>query len=328
MKDFAGSVAPAALAGITGLALVLAIAWLGVLVMSPSRAVRARNAFLLRRGGREDFDWTPASVPSAFRREQGAPPSGISQAVNDVGLSAIDDEWDRARAIAGMLLRHWKADAPIRADLSTTYEGIVAGGGYCADYVRVFMAAASASGLFCRQWSFSFDGFGGHGHTVVEVWVGRRGRWAMLDVHNNVFAVREGADTPLDVQGLREVLLDAPATIEFRRAAEGRLGFRHSDKLVDYYRRGAHGWYLWFGNDVASRERRGIARWVAPLSGRLSHRLASAFGGLPAIVALATPDNAAAIARMQRLKRNVVAATALIVALIGLLWIQRPAPHA
>ncbi len=40
-----------------------------------------------------------------------------------------------------------------------------------------------------RQWGFSFDGFGGHGHTVVEVYDRQRGKWLLLDVFNNFHAV-------------------------------------------------------------------------------------------------------------------------------------------
>ena len=95
-------------------------------------------------------------------------------------------------------------------------------------------------------------------------------------------------------------------------------GFPHFDKLLDYYRRGANEWYLWWGNDVISRERRGLLRRV---SGRLAHRLDSTLGRLPPLVILATPENERAIVRMEGLRRRVITASALSVALVASLGI-------
>lgn len=310
------------LALVNALALAAAAVWLATLTLPAARALRARNAFLLRRGAPEDFAWTPARVPDGFRCELAAPPADIAKAVDASGMTRIEGDWARALALVGMLVRHAKADVPIRADLATTYAGIVAGGGYCADYVRVYLAAAAAAGLFCRQWAFSFDGFGGHGHTVVEVWDRERACWAMLDVHNNVYAVRAGTQLPLDALAVRDMLLTAPEMLQFRRAAQGRLGFVHAPKLLDYYRRGAHEWYLWFGNDVVTRERSGVARALAPLSGRLAHRVASAFGRLPPLVVATSPDNLPAVARMESLRRRVKLAVTVLTALAALLLLQ------
>ena len=207
-------------------ALCIALAWLARLTLPMHRAVRVRNAFLLRRGRREDFEWTPAQVPPGFRLERHAPPAAIVSAVRDSGALERPDDWARALALVTMLVRHARRGGPVRADLTTTWREIVAGHGYCADYVRVYMAAASAAGLFCRQWAFSFDGFGGHGHTFVEVFDRQRGRWSFIDVHNNVYAVETGSLVPLDALSLHEALLSTSPAIEFVRAGEGRLGYR------------------------------------------------------------------------------------------------------
>ena len=294
-----------------GVALAAAIAWLAVLTLPARQAVRVRNAFLLRRGRPEDFTWTPASVPADFRVERRAPPPVIADAVGAENAAVAGGDWSRALVLVGMLVRHAQHEGGIQADLESTYRGIVAGYGYCADYVRVFMAAASGAGLFCRQWAFSFDGFGGHGHTFVEVYDRARSAWAFVDVHNNVYAVLAGSDTPLDALALRRALLEAPASIEFPRAAPGRLGFPLPHKLLDYYCRGAAQWYLWWGNDVVSRDQAGLTRCVSRLSGRLGHRLVSVLGRQPALVALVTSDNERDIARMERLRRRTLAAAAL-----------------
>jgi hypothetical protein len=322
MKASAGSASMPGLFLVNALALAAAVAWLARLTLPAAQAVRVRNAHLLRRGMASDFEWTPARVPQDFRQERASAPAEIQRAVNEAGLDRIPGDWARATALVGLLLRHTKADVPIRADLATTYAGIVNGGGYCSDFVRVYLAAARVAGLFCRQWAFSFDGFGGHGHTVVEVWDAARERWSMLDVHNNVYAVRSGEDVPLDALAVRHLLATAPAQLEFRPASDARLGFPDADKLMAYYRRGAREWYLWFGNDVVAREHDGVAGALSRLSGTLAHRVSSAFGRLPPIVVAVAPGNDVAIARMESLRRRVQLAAALVAVLAALLLLQ------
>ena len=296
--------------------------WLASMALPSSNAVRVRNALLLRRGTASDFDWTPEHVPPGFRVERRPVPSVIAEAVAAAGIRDVPGDWPRALALVTLLLRNVRDEGPIQADLATTWRGIAAGSGYCADFVRVFLAAASDAGLFCRQWAFSFDGFGGHGHTVVEVYDRQRARWSFLDVHNNVFAVRTGDQEPLGATEVRTALLSAPESLEFRRAGEGRLGFPHAHKLLDYYRRGAPEWYLWFGNDVVSRERRGPAVLVAGWSGRTAHMLSSALGSLPPIVAVVDPRSESAVARMEALRSRVRIAATCLVALLTLFVAQ------
>jgi hypothetical protein len=297
-------------------------AWLATRAWPPVEAVRVRNAMLMRRGQRGDFAWTPDRPPRDFRIERASTPRELAAAVDAAGVRAIDGDWPRALALVGMLVRHARDEGGIRADVSTTFRRIVAGEGYCADYVRAYIAAARYAGLFCRQWAFSFDGFGGHGHTIVEVYDRQRRAWAFIDVHNNVYAVLAGSDEPLDALRLRDALVADPASIEFRRAAPGRLGFPHFDKLLAYYRRGCAQWYLWWGNDVVARDRNGALRPIAFVSGTIAHRLASAIGRAPALVALVTPDNERDVARMEQLGRRVRAALLLAAALAAALFAQ------
>lgn len=304
------------------LALIVAVAWLAWLTLPTAQAVRVRNAFLMRRGRLEDFNWTPSTAPQDFRTERSRPPSVIAEAVEAAGVARVASDWQRARGLVEMLVRHAQHEGGIRADLAATFTGIVAGYGYCADFVRVYMAAACGIGLFCRQWAFSFDGFGGHGHTFVEIYDRQRDAWAFIDVHNNVYAVLPGSEAPLDALALRKALLHAPASIEFRQAASGRLGFPHVEKLRDYYQRGAGEWYLWWGNDVVSREQGWPVRAAGRFSGQLSHLTANVLGALPRLVVIATPDNERAIARMEALRRRVVAATLVCAALVVCLLVQ------
>ena len=308
---------------VLAVALVLAAGWLAWLVVPPGRAIRVRNAFLLRRGREEDFAWTPASRPSDYRVETLRPPAEIERALADAGVPAIDDDWDRAKALVTMLVAHRRREGAIRADLATTFRGIVDGNGYCSDYVRVYLAAASRVDLFCRQWAFSFDGFGGHGHTFVEVFDRRRSAWSFLDVHNNVYAVLSGSPAPLSALELRRALVERASDVQFPRAGPGPLGFPHRDKLVDYYRRGVAEWYLWWGNDVITRDAtrlpQPIARWLGPLL----HRVRGATWRLPPLVALTTAENDARVVAMERLRRRIIATAVVAAALAALLLATR-----
>ena len=304
------------------LVLVAAATWLASLTLPSRQAVRVRNAFLLRRGRLTDLGWTPSNTPGDFRAETAQPPAEIAAAVAAAGVCDAGGDWDRALALVGMLVRHSQREGAIQADLATTYNGIVAGSGYCADYVRVYLAAARAVDVFCRQWAFSFDGFGGHGHTFVEVYDRTSASWRFVDVHNNVYATLADRQTPLDALSLRDALLANPSSIAFRRAAPGRLGFPHSEKLLAYYRRGARQWYVWWGNDVITRERAASLKAIARVSGRFAHRIGSVLGHLPSLVVLATADNERDIERMEALRRRVLGALSVCGVLAALLALQ------
>ena len=307
---------------VNGLALFAATGWLGKLMLPYRQAVRMRNALLLSRGRPEDFQWTPATVPSDFRVERKRAPGEIEKAAQDAGAGTSEGDWPKALALVTMLLRHSTSEgAAIQADLATTYVRIMAGAGYCADYVRVFLAAAHASGIFCRQWAFSFDGFGGHGHTFVEVYDRQHGKWRFLDIHNNVYAVTPGSDEPLAALELREALLVSPSLVEFRRAGSGRLGFEDFDKLQAYYRRGAPQWYLWWGNDVITRDSTWLGRALQTVSGRLAHAVAS-ITTLPRLVVIVSDDNESKIASMESLRHRLIGALILVATLAIMLGIQ------
>jgi hypothetical protein len=293
--------------------------WLGSLALPYTNAVRLRNAFLLRRGHLEDFTWTPENVPPDFLVEVKRPPANIEAELSKLTAHGDENDWQRTRELVSMLVRHWRYEGGIQADLATTFSGIRAGGGYCSDYVRVFLAAAHGVGLFCRQWAFSFDGFGGHGHTFVEVFDRQRRQWVFLDVHNNVYAVERGCSDPLDALAIWERLQREPSSITFMRAGSGRLGFPDLHKLLDYYQRGGDQWYLWWGNDVISRDERNQAALFGRVSGRLAHWVGSALGSLPALVVLVTPQNLVQVERMERLRRRAVTAVILAAALVALL---------
>jgi hypothetical protein len=307
--------------GLNLAALVAVAAYLVRLAYPGSEAVRIRNALLLEPGTDDDFSWTPDRVPAGFRLERGDPRPEFGEAVRALGVDRLADDWSKARHLAGHLTEHASDDetGAVGSDLPTTYRRIREGYGYCADYVKVYLALAHAAGLTARQWAFSFDGFGGHGHTFLEVFDRQRGKWLFLDVFNNFHAVAGPAGEPLSALELREVLRERPADLRFEPNGPGRPGFVIPEKGLDYYRRGLREWYLLWGNAVSAPTRSRLVNRVAGLGGGLGRIMAMLLGVQPRIRILRTGDNQAQVAALAGLRRRLAVAVAALAALaIGL----------
>ncbi len=281
----------------------------------PTRAVRLRNALLVEPSTDTDFAWRPPHVPATFRLERLRPPEPFARVVADLGVDRLAGDWAKALAIAGHLAEPAQDKGPIQSDLRRTYLRIREGHGYCADFTKVFLALAHAAGILARQWSFSFDGFGGHGHVVVEVYDRTRGKWLFLDVFNNFHAVDAVSGEVLSALEFRDAVLGARGPAERRPNGPGRAGYPIEQKALDYYRRGAREWYLWWGNDVISVESRPFVRWLTRLSGPVGQFAGTALGALPRIRILVTDENAGEAQELLRLGRWT---RALAFVLIGL----------
>ena len=208
------------------IALAIALGWLAYLTLPYAQAVRVRNAFLLRRGRPEDFSWTPAAVPGDFRSERMTPPNAIRGAVESAGVAKLADDWParaRAGADAGATcaagrghsrrsrndLRGHRSRATAIARI--TFASILpphaapafsAGNG-------PFRSTASAGTATRSSRSTTASGAGGRSSTCTTTFT----RCSLA------------ATLPVDALALRRALLGDPASIEFRRAGPGRLGF-------------------------------------------------------------------------------------------------------
>jgi hypothetical protein len=288
--------------------------------------VRLRNALVFDASPAPAFEWTPDSAPADFLRERALPNPLFVNVVQRLRLHELSDDWARALAIS----RHLLGSAPrlhggaIQADLQTTYRRItVQGDGYCADFVRAFQAIATAAGMPMRAWAFSFDGYGGDGHVLPEIWNRQRQVWQVLDVFNNVYFVDGQANQPLSASELRAALRQrSPALGSVKLDPSARLGFRYDEKLWAYYRRGLDEWYLWWGNNPFDQENAALVRGLTPLSRSLAQLGAIAQGVQPRAHALATGENAPQRQAMQRLRWHLVlAAGVCAIGLILLLWL-------
>jgi hypothetical protein len=304
------------------LALSVLLAYVTWLAYPSSEAVRLRNALLLRRGSEGDFSWTPDSVPGDFRRERFPPIADYAAIVRSLGIAEMRLDWNKAQTLAAHLVEHAGDKGPIRADLSTTYCRIQEGYGYCADFVKAYLGLAHAAGLFARQWAFSFDGFGGHGHTFVEVFDRQRGRWVFLDIFNNFHAVDASNGDVLSALDFRDFAAGRRDRVAMRPNGPGRPGFIYEAKALDYYRRGVPEWYMWWGNAVFSYYAHPLMRVVGRLSQTLSNLLAIAVGLHSKMQIYPVPENREQTRQIFALRRRLHWIGALLLLLSALLSVQ------
>lgn len=304
---------------LTALALAPMAALLLWWARRPTEAVRLRNALRLQPSTVSDFRWQPPDYPAGYQVEHRVPSAEFRRIVESLHIDSIPGDWDKALALAGHLTEMAADRGPVRADLVATYAAIRNGYGYCADFIRVFLALAQAAGVPARRWAFSFDGFGGHGHTVVEIFDRQRGRWLLLDVYNNFHAVDAASGEPLGALEYREALLDPRGDARMQRSGPGRPGFVHEEKALDYYRRGIDQWYLMWGNAVYSYDAHPLVRWAGRVSPTLADVVANVVGAHPPIRIYPTPRNGDATRRMFALRRRLhwvgLAAAMLLLAL-------------
>jgi hypothetical protein len=140
-------------------------------------------------------------------------------------------------------------------------------------------------------------------------------------VYNNVHAIDVKSGEPLSAMEFRDFVLGRREAPVIRRNGPSRLGYAIERKLVDYYRRGANEWYLWWGNSVYSYEAHPAVQVADRLSYTLSQLTAIVVGVHPKIKVLATPQNTAQIQRMLRLRWTLLTITAVVVLLsVVLAW--------
>jgi hypothetical protein len=301
------------------------IAYVASQAYPSSEAVRLRNSLLIAPAHASVGMWTPENMPTTFLLEKMPPPALMTQAVQRLVPDPSVPNLEEARAIAGHLLTHVKDSGPIQdSDVEATYKEIIEEGrGYCSDIVDAFTALALAGGIPVRSWAFSFDGFGGLGHVVVEVFSAELQRWVMLDVFNNVMPVTGSTDEPMSVREFVQRFRENEAEIRFVRIAAGRVAYSLDEKLRAYYRRGTDQWYFWEGNNVLSRGRANALITLAGQTSQAAAELAAiATGHYPRIVPLPTRTNAVHIERMFTLRKRLLTSMVVSCLLVVLLVVQ------
>lgn len=294
-----------------------------------TEAVRLRNALLIVPADPSAGDWSPENAPASFLAEKLPIPGTIASAALKVVPGTPGSDLDRARALAGHLLVHVKDKGPIQStDVEASYRKIIEEGrGYCADVIDAYLALALAAQLSVRPWAFSFDGYGGHGHIVVEVYDRALAQWIMLDIYNNVMP-QSVSGKPLSVRQFVPLFKSHETDIEFVPIGAGRVAYAVDEKLRAYYRRGIDQWYLWNGNNIVSRGRSGfLVAWSGAVFEPLGELAAIALGQFPRIVPMSHPAAGGHVDKMFALRTRLIAMAAafgvlalLLVAQIAILW--------
>ena len=275
------------------IAVLLALLFMAQYLTSPTEMVRIRNALLVVVTEPGDFDWTPSTVPASFVQERGPPDPYFVALAARLNLVAMESDWDRAIAISKHLLSHAALNGNmVQANLRETERRITQrGDGYCGDFTRAFMALSLAAGMPVRAWAFSFDGYGGYGHILPEIWNRQLSRWQLVDVFDNYYF--HGKDgVAISATELRTALAQPQRPI-FRAllSPQARPGHNFEDKAWDYFQRGLPQWYMVWGNNVFSYDRVGAKLGVDRLPRSLEQLVLIATGTYPPVKLLEVPGN-------------------------------------
>lgn len=271
--------------------------------MAPENSARVRNALLATVGSASDFNWTPQNVPQTYRNETSASPA-YWQKVKQTLPTNIDSasSLDQAIAITRLMAntQSERFGLAIQKNTQATYSDMLNYGmGYCADYSQVFNAIAHSLNLPVREWALAFDGFG-RGHTFNEVYDPETERWIFIDsFHGFYFADAQGQPLSVaEVQHASRTLSDLNPIIIDR----ARFAFRSTTEAIEYYRRGADQFYLFWANDVFTQDQHQISSiWSqAPRAVEVFAHIAD--GSHPRVRLIETPTNAGHIRKLNHTK--------------------------
>lgn len=273
--------------------------------------VKVRNSLLFRLHEPSDFDWKPDNPPKYFQRESGSAPSEIISAVKLLLPSRGPSEspFQSALKIADHLVANRSPSAvPIQSTTLQAYRGIRGlGNGYCADYTQVFNGIAFAAKVPVREWGVSFDGFGGDGHAFTEIYEPDLRKWIFIDSFYS-FYVTSHSGEPLSALEFQKVLQsDTPlARVKVVPISSSKFAFHSPQRAINYYRRGAHQFFLILGNNVFSYENHKIVRLLRPLSPTFEQITAIALGIYPKIAIVEDDVNKTHLAVMEQVRAGTI----------------------
>ena len=267
---------------------------------SGTELVRLRNAMVFNVISTEQSQWSGDQFPASFQQEDAPLPDAIAQVIIDQ-QSAADPLALMLQQAAVLNLDQRRRGGAIQADVSTTLAQIQQQRGYCADYTEVINVFGHALNIPVREWGLAFDGFGGHGHAINEIWDQQEKRWIMLDVFNGFYPVDQ-QQQPMSVLEFKKQLIADRSQIKLVRLSDQTFGFKDDAMALDYYHNGRHQFYLWWANNNISYDEHILIKLAGKVSPHLEQMVAILSGQFPQLMAIAEPDNLHMINTMQRLK--------------------------
>jgi hypothetical protein len=267
---------------------------------SGTELVRLRNAMVFNVISLEQTQWPGDRFPASFRQENAPLPDAIADVIikPQAENTALANMLQQA---AVLKLDQRRRGGAIQADVSTTLAQIQQQRGYCADYTEVINVFGHALDIPVREWALAFDGFGGHGHAINEIWDQQAKRWIMLDVFNGFYPVNQ-QQQPMSVLEFKQQLIADRSQINLVRLSDQTFGFKDDAMALDYYHNGRHQFYLWWANNNISYDEHILIKLAGKVSPHLEQMVAIISGQFPQLMAVAEPENLHMINTMQRLK--------------------------
>lgn len=267
-------------------AMLLLASWVVLKAIPSSETARLRNALIAQVGNQDDFEWPPSAVPTSFHQENIHVSTDFSNYLSrKLGPISTSSQLKKSLSIANFLLVH--DDPNAEAIMSNTNEAlrsiVESGYGYCADFTQVFNGAAYLNGIPVREWGISFDGFGGKGHAINEIYDNKLKQWILIDVFNAFYLVDNISNVPLSVMDFQNLMrANSPEAvgnyITVKKIKYNRFGFRDDTALFEYFARGQDHFYLWWGNDSLTYDNNPYVSFASKISRHTEQLVAIALG--------------------------------------------------
>lgn len=276
--------------------------WLSYHLIDSNRSIRVRNSLLLITSEYNNINWSPNGVPKSFKQETLKPPSVFKDIVLEV-TNSDQSNLEKAISLAQHLRKTPGPETPVKSNSITTYYEIVKNGlGYCADYTQVFVALAHAASIPVREWGFAIDNYNG-GHAFVEIWEPKISNWVFIDPSISFIVIDKITRKPLSVYEFNYKLLhEETETISIIPILEGRFGWRDKNGALDFYKRGAKQFFLYWGNNIFTYENNTIIRLAEKLSRSMGQFIGIMIGVNPEIMLLTNDPYNIAIKNIKYLR--------------------------
>lgn len=293
----------------------IVVAVIGALVLqmasSSMEAVRLRNSLIFEAVDVASLNWNPPDYPASFKLNRHEAPAAYQDAIAAIAGQRVAERPRFGDAVA--LGKHLAVEGfkggRIQSDAVTNLEGIVErGAGYCADFAQVFNGLAHTLSLPVREWGMSFGGFNGDGHSFNEVFDFANDRWVFIDSYFSFYVTDRLSGDPLSVIEFRDRLRREGGrnSIAVVPISEERFLFGSHDIALNYYQRGVDEYYMWWGNNVFDYDQSLPVSLAGKVSRTLEQVVAIIAGVHPGIRIPRVPENATAIAELERVRARLL----------------------